>query len=130
MKYMILMNATVDGMKELAKMGPDGFKAHVQFMRELIDDLKGRRELVIAEGLTGPEDARQVRAREGGGAPIVTDGPFGESKEYLAGFWIVDVASYERAIELCAFISTAPGQGGAPMNFPVVLRKVGEAPDL
>jgi hypothetical protein len=128
MKYMILMNATVEGMKEFATMGPDGFKAHVQFMRDLIGDLTARGELVIAEGLTGPEDAKVVRAREGGGAPIVTDGPFGESKEFLAGFWIVDVTSPERALELCAQISTAPGKGGAPMNFPVVLRPVGQAP--
>ncbi|KAB2901299.1 MAG: hypothetical protein F9K40_08625 [Kofleriaceae bacterium] len=130
MKYMILMNANAEALKHFGTMGAADFKRHVEFMRTLNDDLQKRGELRVAEGLTGPEDARIVRAREGGGAPIVTDGPFAEGKEFLAGFWIVDVASRERAIELAAYISTAPGKDGAPMNFPVELRPVGEAPPV
>jgi hypothetical protein len=128
MKYMILMNATPAGLKEFASMTPRDFKAHIAFMHDLNEDLKQRGELVVSEGLTGPNEARIVRAREDGGAPIITDGPYAEGKEFLAGFWIVNVKSTERAIELAAFISTAPGKNGVPMNFPVELRPVGEAP--
>ena len=102
----------------------------VSFMHALNADLRTRGELVVAEGLTMPNEAKIVQARESGGAPIVTDGPFAEGKEFLAGFWIVDVASPARAVEICAYISTAPGPGGAPMNFPVELRPVGQAPKV
>ncbi|HUQ03690.1 MAG TPA: YciI family protein [Kofleriaceae bacterium] len=128
MKYMILMNATPEGLKEFGKMTQADFVTHVKFMHDLNEDLRKRGEWVVAEGLTGPEEARIVRAREGGGAPIVTDGPFAEGKEFLAGFWIVDVKSLERAIELCGYISTAPGPAGKSINFPVELRPVGQAP--
>jgi hypothetical protein len=130
MKYMILMNVTAKDFKSFGSMSPDDIGRHIGFMHTLNADLKKRGELVTAEGLTGPNEAKIVRAREGGGAPIVSDGPFAEGKEFLAGWWIVDVASHERAVELCGFISTAPGPGGAPMNFPVELRRVGEAPKV
>ena len=81
-------------------------------------------ELVEAVGLGGPHEAKEVRAREGGGPPVVTDGPFGEAKEYLAGFWILDVRNVERVIEIAARISTAPGKGGAPLNIPVEVRPI------
>jgi hypothetical protein len=130
MKYMILMNATTKDLAAFGSMSRDDIGRHVGFMHALNAELKKRGEYVVAEGLTGPEEAKIVRAREGGGAPIVTDGPFAEGKELLAGWWIVDVASPERAIELCAEISTAPGPGGVPMNFPVELRPVGQAPTV
>jgi len=62
------------------------------------------------------------------GAPEVTDGPFPETKEFLAGFWIVDVDTLERAHEIAARISAAPGKGGVPMNMPVEFREVMSAP--
>ena len=58
-----------------------------------------------------------------GGAPI-TDGVFAESKEFLAGFWIVQVDTTERAYELAAKASAAPGRGGEPMNMPIEVRQV------
>jgi hypothetical protein len=61
---------------------------------------------------------------------VVTDGPFPESKEFLAGYWIVDCKSQERVIELAGYISTAPGRDGAPLNFPVEIRPVGVAPKV
>ena len=128
MKYMILMNVSSKDFDTFGTMSPAEIGAHVQFMKSLNVQLEERGELVVAEGLTPPDQAKIVRARDGGGTPIVTDGPFAEGKEFLAGFWIVDVASHERAVELCGYISTAPGRGGAPMNFPVELRAVGEAP--
>jgi hypothetical protein len=128
MKYMILMNVTAKDFNTFGTMSRDDIGRHIGFMHTLNADLKKRGEFVIAEGLTPPNEAKIVRAREGGGAPIVTDGPFAEGKEFLAGWWIVDVASHARAVELCAHISTAPGVGGTPMNFPVELRPVGQAP--
>ena len=53
---------------------------------------------------------------DGVGAPVVTDGPFPEAKEFLAGYWIVDVESEERAIEIAAEASAAPGPGGKPIG--------------
>ena len=130
MKYMILMNVTAKDFKAFgATLGPADLQAHFTFMNTLNQTLKANGEWVVGEGLSPPDQAKIVRAREGSGQAIVTDGPFAEGKEFLAGFWIVDVKSPERAYELAAFISTAPGKDGVPMNFPVELRPVGEAPE-
>ena len=124
MKYMILMNATAAGLASFGAMSKGEIKAHILFMKGLNEDLKASGELVEAIGLGGPQEAKLVRAREGGGPPVVTDGPFAEGKELLAGFWILDVRSPERVVEIAARISTAPGRGGAPMNFPVEVRPI------
>jgi hypothetical protein len=84
-------------------------------------------ELVAAEGLAGPDEVKVVRAQKGG-PPAVTDGPFAEAKEFLAGFWIVDVESPERAYELAARASAAPGPGGAPLNMAIEVREVMSGP--
>ena len=89
--------------------------------------LKQAGELVGAEGLAGPEAARLVRAGANG-APEVTDGPFAEAKEFLAGYWIVDVDSTARAYEIAAHASAAPGKGGVPLNMPIEVREVMSAP--
>jgi hypothetical protein len=91
------------------------------------EDLAERGELCDAQGLAPPERTLVVRARPQGG-PEVSDGPFAETKEFLAGYWLVDVESEARAIEIAAHISTAPGRGGAPMHFPITLRPLGELP--
>ena len=70
-----------------------------------------------------------VRARKDG-TPEVTDGPFAEAKEFLAGYWIVDVERPERAYEIAARASAAPGPGGAPMNMPIEVREVMSAPPV
>ena len=127
MKYMILMSGTKQDMQSFGSMSPEDIQRHIRFMSDLNADLKARGELVDAQGLTGPEQAKLVTARTGG-APVVTDGPFPEAKEFLAGYWLVDVSGPERIIELAASISAAPGRGGAPLNFPVEVRAVGVAP--
>jgi hypothetical protein len=127
MKYMILMSNTVADLNSFGSMSHEDIKRHIDFMGELNADLKDRGELIDAQGLTGPEQAKIVRARQGA-APVVTDGPFPEAKEFLAGYWLVDVSGPERIIELAAFISAAPGRDGVPLNFPVEVRAVGEAP--
>ena len=75
------------------------------------------------QGLTPPGEAKIVRAGENG-MPAVTDGPFPESKEFLVGYWIVDVDSAERAYEIAARASAAPGPGGVPLNMPIEVRQV------
>jgi hypothetical protein len=86
--------------------------------------------LVSAEGLSFPDQAKLVRAGKDG--QPVTDGIFPESKEFLAGFWIIDVDSPQRAYEIAAKVSAAPGPSGAPLNMPIEVRQVmsGPPPDM
>ena len=127
MKYMLLMNGTRDDLKSFGTFSPEDIQAHVRFMSRLNEELKTSGEYVSAEGLSMPDQAKLVRARSDG--PPITDGPFAEAKEFLAGFWIVECRSLERAIEIAAKISSAPGRGGVPLNFSVELRPVGVAPE-
>ena len=75
------------------------------------------------EGLGGPEQMKIVRAKKDG-TPALTDGPFPESKEFLAGYWIIDVESPERAYEIAARLSAIPGPGAVPANIPIEVRPV------
>ena len=128
MKFMLMMNAPQgNGDWGVANWSVDDLKAHVGFMRRFIEELKNEGALVGAEGLAPPAAARIVRAGKAG-APEVTDGPFAEAKEFLAGYWIVDVDGPERAYELAAAASAAPGQGGVPLNMPIEVRQVMSAP--
>ena len=99
----------------------------VAFMNGFNARLKSRGQWVSAEGLVAPEEARVVRADDNG-RPVVTDGPFAESKEFIAGFWIVDVKDADEAYTLAAEVSTCPGPGGKPLNMPLEVRAFGEAP--
>ena len=128
MRYMLMMH-TPRGTGEYAvsDWSPDDFKAHIAFMHDFNRDLTASGELVGAEGLAAPGEARVVRAGKGG-TPVVTDGPFAEAKEFLAGYWIVDVDRTERAYEIAAKASAAPGPGGAPLAMPIEVRQVMSAP--
>ena len=130
MKYMLMMHAPRGtGGWDVAEWKPEEVKAMMKFMDDLNRDLKTNGELVSAEGLTPPGDARIVRAGTNG-TPVVTDGPFAETKEFLAGFWIVECPTAQRAYEIAARASSAPGRGGAPMNIPLEVRAVGSAPEV
>ena len=130
MKFMLMMNAPRgNGDYAVMKWPPHDLKAHVDFMHELNRELAETGERVSAEGLDIPGNARIVRAGKDG-TPEVTDGPFPESKEFLAGYWIVDVESPERAYAIAAQASTAPGPGGAPMNMAIEVREVMSAPPV
>jgi hypothetical protein len=129
MKYMLMMHAPQAGW-ETAGIGTwpaEDIKAHIGFMHRLNRELADSGERVAAEGLAGPEQARIVRARNDG-SPEVTDGPYAEAKEFLVGYWIVDVESAERAYEIAARASAAPGKGGVPLNMPIEVRQVMSAP--
>lgn len=129
MKYMLMMNGTRSDFASFGSMAPEDIRAHIQFMHDLNRDLKASGEFVDGQGLAPPDQTKLIRARPGQ-APAVTDGPFAETKEFLAGYWILECRSLERAIEIAARVSAAPGRGGEPLNFPVELRAIGEAPKL
>lgn len=129
MKFMLLMQGRQSDFATMATWSPADLKAHIEFMIALAQDLAARGELVLAEGLDMPHHAKIVRA-ERADAPVVTEGPFAETKEFLAGFWIVDVASPQRAIEIAAKASTAPGKDGKPIGIPIELREIGRPPEV
>ena len=124
MKYMLMMHAPRGtGDYQASDWSPDDFKAHIAFMHRFNQQLTEAGELVGAEGLAAPGEARLVRAGKNGGPPV-TDGPFPETKEFLAGYWIVQVDRPERAYELAGQASAAPGPGGVPLNMPIEVRQV------
>jgi hypothetical protein len=128
MRYILMMHAPRGtGQWGVNTWTPDDLKAHIAFMHRLNKELTESGELAGAEGLAAPGEARVVRAGKNGAA-AVTDGPFAEAKEFLAGFWIVDVDRTERAYEIAAKASAAPGPGGAPMSIPIEVRQVMRAP--
>jgi hypothetical protein len=129
MKYMLMMHAARTGWKDdgIGTWPPADIKAHIQFMHDFNQQLKADGHFVEAQGLDLPSEARVVRARADG-APAVTDGPFAEAKEFLAGFWIIDVDTTEQAHAIAGRISAAPGKGGAPMSIPIEVRQVMSAP--
>jgi hypothetical protein len=131
MKYMLMMHAPRAGWKDagIGTWPMEDIKAHINFMHRFNKELTEAGEFVDGQGLALPEDARVVRAGKGG-APEVTDGPFAEAKEFLAGFWIIDCESKERAYEIAARVSAAPGKGGVPMSIPIEVREVMSAPPV
>jgi hypothetical protein len=121
MKYMLLMNVP-GGAYQIADWSKQDIEAHMAFMGRLNKKLTEAGELAGAEGLSGPDQAKLVRA-DANGKPI-TDGVFPESKEFLAGFWIVDVETPERAYEIAAEASSAPGPRGVPLRMAIEVRQV------
>lgn len=123
MRYLIMMNlpaATSD--YQYPQWAAEDWKAHRAAHEKLNEELKSRGELVGIEALTAPTNAKLIHADENG-LPK-TDGVFAESKEFLAGFWVIDVDSPERAYEIAARASAAPGPGGTPLNMPIEVREV------
>jgi hypothetical protein len=101
---------------------PEEIDAHLDYYRALNEELTASGELVQTEILTGPDLAKIVTSD--GTAPVVTDGPFQEFKEWLAGYQIVDVESEERALEIAALLSAVPGPDGVPTQQPIHVRQV------
>ena len=124
MKFMLLQHyGRVEGdVPPMTEWKPEDVQAHIDFQLNLNAELRERGELVDAQGLTGPELAKIVLATDG--APSVTDGPFAESKELLAGYRMIDVDSEERAIEIAAQSSEGPGPDGVPLRQQIEVREV------
>ena len=126
MKYMLIMNSPRDGYAQYMGWPKKILEANMAFMQSFTKKLADSGELVRTDGLASPEQAKLVRAGKDG-KPI-TDGVFPESKEFLAGYWIVDVESPERAYEIAAQASAAPGPGGVPLNMAIEVRQVMSVP--
>ena len=124
MKYILMMNCPKTGYESFGSMPKKDLQAHIAFQRDLDKSLRESGVLVSAEGLADPRQAKLVRAGKDG-API-TDGVFPEAKEFLAGYWVVDVESPEQAYAIAARASAAPGLGGAPMSIPIEVRQAHE----
>ena len=114
MKYMILTyasqrdyDAMAGGAGGGAAWSPEDFAAMGAFMEGFNRELAESGELVETRGLTAPVHTRRLRTR--GGVPVVTDGPFAETTEVLAGYWIVECDSFDRATEIAAWLSACPG---------------------
>lgn len=107
---------------------PDEVAAHIQFQLTLNRQLEELGELIDAQGLAGPDEAKFV-VSDGASAPLVTDGPFPESKELLAGYRVVEVDTPERAVEIAGLASAAPGEGGRPIRQRIEVRQIMSAPD-
>jgi hypothetical protein len=124
-KYILMMNTMRRGQGVPSWPRAD-LQAHIAFMHSLNKGLHESGELISAEGLAFPDQARLVRAGKDG-VPV-TDGVFPESKEFLAGFWIVDVETPDRAYAIAAQASAAPGPGGSSLNMPIEVRPLMSAP--
>jgi len=123
LKYILMMSAPRGtGKYEIYSWPKKDWQAHMAYWDSLNRELSESGELLAIEALTEPDQARMVLAGKDG-API-TDGVFPESKEFLAGYWIVDVETPERAYAIAARASAAPGPGGASLNMPIEVRQV------
>src|SRR6266545_3070804 len=123
MKYILMLTGTKAEFDWYAKWSPQDYEAQAAFMHAFHEELKDSGVLVAAEGLAFPDQARVVRAGSDG-SPFVTNGVFPESKEFLAGYTIIDVESAEQAYKIAARLSAAPGPGGIPGNMPIEVRRV------
>ena len=130
MRYMLMQSYGGAGADcaPISEWAPEDIRAHIEFQHVLNAELLERGELIDAQGLAGPELARFV-VSDGISAPVITDGPYPESKELLAGYRLLDVETTARAIEIAARASAAPGPNGVPIRQPIEVREVLSAPD-
>uniref|UniRef100_A0AAU3H048 YciI family protein n=1 Tax=Streptomyces sp. NBC_01401 TaxID=2903854 RepID=A0AAU3H048_9ACTN len=135
MKYLVMIQgsqADYDAMSgkpsaESPAWSEKDMKAMFAFMGEINNDLAESGELIDAQGLDAPARTRAVLPGTDG-RPVVTDGPYGETKEQLAGFWVLDCESLERVTEIAARIGECPQPEGAPV-YPVLIRPMDAASD-
>jgi len=121
MKYILLMSGTKAGVEGYHAWSKQDIDAHMAVLQRINKELAESGELVATQPLAEPKEAKFVRG-EKNGMPV-TDGVFPESKEFLLGYWVVDVANAERAYAIAGQISAAPGPGGRPTNMPIEVRR-------
>ena len=115
MKYILLMSGTAPGVEGYHTRPKQEIEAHMAVLHRINKDLAESGEFVATQGLAGPKEAKVVRG-EKNGVPV-TDGVFPESKEFLLGYWIVEVANAERAYAIAGRISAAS------VNMPIEVRQ-------
>lgn len=122
MKYILLMTGAKAGVDAYRAWSEKDIQAHFAYLKGVNKELTESGEFVATEGLAPPEQAKVVRGVKDG-TPI-TDGVFPEAKEFLLGYWIVDVDSPERAYEVAARVSAGPGPSGVRLSMPIEVRQI------
>jgi len=132
MKYMILTYGSeqdYDAMTGRAGDRPawstEDFAAMGAFMEAFNQDLVESGELVETRGLTSPVHARRIQLQQG--VPVVTDGPYAETYEVLAGYWIVECDSFDRATEIAARLASCPGPSRIAQSAYADVRPIAES---
>ena len=121
MKYILLMSGSKTGVDTYRAWSQKDIDAHMAVLISINQELTESGEFVATQALAGPDEAKVVRGLKNG-LPV-TDGIFPESKEFLLGYWIVDVKTPERAYQIAGRISAAPGPGSVPTNMPIEVRQ-------
>ena len=126
MKYVLIVNfqpGVID--TPMDEWKPEEIEAHLDYYRALNRELQESGELIQTEILAGP-DLGKIVTSDGTTAPVVTDGPFPEFKEWIAGYQIFDVESEARAVEIAGKLSAVPGPGGRATEQPIIVRQIME----
>jgi hypothetical protein len=122
MKYILMMHGKKADWDQYTRWSKEDLQRNVAYMRSFSQELNDGGVFVDTKGLALPQQAKIVRAGQNG--EPVTDGVFPESKEFLAGYWVIDVETPEQAYQIAARASAAPGPGGQPANMPIEVRQV------
>ncbi len=134
MKYLVMVQGshadyeamTGRGSEHSPAWDKESLAAMFDHMTTLNKELMASGELIDAQGLTDPAETWMVSV-DADGNPVVTDGPYAETKEVLAGYWVLECDSLERVTEIAARAARCPQPAGAA-EYPVVIRRIGEAP--
>ena len=122
-KFLLLTKYGTAGVEPITSWNPKDIEAHMAYLNAVNRELASGGELIGVQALSGPELAKIV-VSDGTATPTITDGPFPEAKELLAGYQMVDVDSEARAIEIAALVSAAPGPRGVPIRQPIEVRQI------
>lgn len=130
MKYLVMIQGTQADYEAMSGNGSEhapawnekDMQAMFSFMQSVNDDLAESGELVDGQGLAAPAQARHVLSGKDG-RPVVTDGPYGETKEVLAGYWVLECESLDRVTEIASRITQCPAPEGT-VEYPVVIRQI------
>jgi hypothetical protein len=121
MKYILMMHGSKAGVDTYHAWSPKEVEAHLESLKAIVKKLTESGEFVATQGLAEPAEAKLVRGQKND-LPV-TDGIFPESKEFLLGYWIVDVETPEQAYAIAGRISAVPGPGGVSTNMPIEVRR-------
>jgi hypothetical protein len=131
MKYMILLYGSQQAYDAMAgkstgepALSPEDFAPMHAFVESWNNELASSGELVDAQGLAAPVHARRIQLKDG--VPVVTDGPYAETEEVLAGYTLVECAGFDRATEIAARLASCPYPAGAPGRFVVDVRPIAD----
>ena len=122
MKYILLMTGTRQGVDAYKTWSEKDIQTHFAYLNQVRSELSKSGEFVATDGLAMPQQAKVVRA--GKDRKPITDGVFPEAKEFVLGYWIVDVETEQRACEIAALLGGGPGPGGVQLDMPIEVRQI------